>query len=180
MHSTKFQSDLGNKVTWLTHTCNSSLSVFAVNHLYLWHDSFIRVAWLVDIEGVLINPPRNGLKALLYSSWPIKPPLTHVVICVACFIHMFDMTHSYEHWTPLDPPRHMCNLSICVTWLMHISPSKNPLDLPRHMHDMTHSYVWHDLFIRVTWLNHMSPSKLPPPPMDESHVTYMTHTYEPL
>jgi len=44
-----------------------------------------------------------------------------------------------EHLGSLYPPPTMPLL--CVTWLIHTC-------------DMTHSYVWHDSFLRVTWLIH--------------------------
>ena len=53
-------------------------------------------------------------------------------MCVAWFIYICDMTHSYVWHDPL----------ICVAWLVH-------------MWDMTHLYLWRDSIILLTWLINM-------------------------
>jgi len=96
------------RVTWLIYTCD-------MTHLYVWHDSFIRVTWL---------------------------------------IYTCDMTHSYATWL-----NYMWHDSfIMVTWCTNIYgiPHLSCVTGLIHIWDTTHSYVWHDSFIRVTWLIHTS------------------------
>jgi len=110
-------------VTWLIHICD-------MTHIYVWHDSFICVTWLIHM-------------------------------CVTRHIHMCEMTHIYVWhdsficvtWL-LDIARtaHLCvwrDSIMCAwynsTWLVHMC-----VTWPNHMCDMTHLYVWHDLFMCVT------------------------------
>jgi len=48
------------------------------------------------------------------------------------------------------------------------------------MCDMTHSYVWHDLFICVTWIIHMCDRIHSDPWRELSYTCDTTHPYEPL
>jgi len=134
-------------VTWLIH-------IRDMTHSCVWHDTFTCVTWLIYMCDMTHSCRRRDS-----------------FICVTWLIHMCDMTHSYVWhdsfirvtwlipcmWhdtfihmnesaqtnllrnTPVS--LYACHMSTikCVTWLVH-------------MCDMTHSYVWHDSFIRVTWL----------------------------
>ena len=88
---------------------------------HVWHDSCIWLFW-----------------TCAFTRPPTVPGAWHdSSMCVPWFVHMFDMTHSYDAtW------RAWHDSFICVTWLIHIC-------------DMTHSCVWHDSSTYVTWLIHM-------------------------
>jgi len=127
---------------WLVHMCD-------MTHSYVWHDSFIRVTWLI----------------VCHDSF----------ICVTWLIHVCGMTHSYvwHDWLVLmcdKTDAHVCHdsfvcvprascdmihsyvwheLSMGVTWILH-------------MCDLTHSYVWYDSCIYVIW---------------RMHISDMTHSY---
>jgi len=141
-----------------------------MTHSYVWHDSFICVAWR-------IHTLRGSFTCV---TWLIHMcAMTHAHVwhdsftCVTWLIHMCDMTHSYM-WH---------DSFICVTWLIHMSgltlekfdvtfdvkfdvtywylrrDSLITVTWLTHTCDMTHSYVWHDRFIYVcdllisaTWL----------------------------
>ena len=114
-----------------THHLSTAAVVYMcdMTHSCVWHDSFIRVTWLIHVWH----------DSFICVTWLIHMcAMTHSYmshnsfICVTWLIHMCDMTHSYV-WH---------DSFICVPWLIH-------------MCDMTHSYVWHDSFICETWLIHM-------------------------
>ena len=105
-----------------------------MTHSYVWHDSFIRVTWLIHMCDIADS---------LHDSF----------ICVTWLIHMCDMTHSYV-WH---------DSFICVTWLIRMCDMTHScvwhdsficLTCIMHMCDLTSSYLWHASFIRVTWILH--------------------------
>jgi len=113
------------RVTRLIHMCD-------ITPLFVWHDSFICVTWLIHVWK----------KSLLGGVWCWSVLLSLADDCWECervmhirvtwLIRMCAMTHSYV--------RH--DSFVCVPWRIHTC-------------DMTHSYVWHDSFICATWLIHM-------------------------
>jgi len=103
---------------------------------YVWHDSFMCVAWLIHVCDMTHS-------CVWHDSF----------ICVTWFIHVCDMTHLHvwhDAFMRVTRLIHMCDVThsyvwhdvfICLSWLVHRC-------------DMTHSYVWRDVFICVTWLIH--------------------------
>jgi len=75
-------------VAWLIHTCD-------MTHLYVWHDSVMRVTWLIIcvtwltiyVTWLMVDPPRKGLDVIYTCD------ITHLYvwresfICVAWLIH---------------------------------------------------------------------------------------------
>ena len=66
-------------------------------------------------------------------------------------IHMRHMVYLHERY---DSFIRQTWLILRVTQQMHMS-SHSCVTRDIHMRDMTHSYVWHDVFICETWLIHM-------------------------
>ena len=116
---------------YIFHTCDMTHSwlihIHDITHSYVWHDSFIRVTWLVHIcvtHQVLVSRQYVGIY----------------------LIHTCDMTHSYT----------LHNLFICVTWLVHACDMtrSHMCDTPGAgiatvCGYLPHSYVWHDSFTYV-------------------------------
>jgi len=123
---------------------------------------------LCHLDSWLGSPRWKGIRTYdmthLYVTWLIHIcDMTHSYVC--------DMTHHSYVWSVScsfvwhdsfcrwgSPPWkgiRTCDMThLCVTWLFH-------------MYEMTHSCVWHDVFICVTWLIHMC---------DLTH-SYVWHTH---
>jgi hypothetical protein len=171
--------------TWLFHSLLHLECRWDVNYLYVWHDSFL---WL---HYVL--------------------PLRRKFICVTWLIRTWDVTHSYV-WDYLMTHSYMRHdLFVCVTWLISVTALCAAPEPEGHVCDMTHSYVgcdsvvcccdscicvrhewcicddffvcetwlirmcdktcsyvWHDSFVCVTWLIHTR---------DVTHSHVMTPLY---
>jgi len=103
-------------------------------HLYVWHDSFIRVTWIVGMCDIsLIRRIDTTHSYVWHGSF----------ICVTWLIHVCDMTYSCVQHESF----------VCMTYMWHDS-LKCSISLIR-MSDVIHSYVRHDSFMCVTWLLHM-------------------------
>jgi len=156
-------------------------------HSYVWHDSFICVAWLIHVCDM--THPNMRHTSSTCATWLIHmcdpwERLEVELICVAWLIHMCDMTHPYVSRVGASWSRtHMCGMthpyvrhdsSICATWLIH-------------MCDMTHPYVGRvgNLgveLIYVTWLIHTCDMTHPHvwllgASWSETHMCDMTHAY---
>jgi len=134
------------RVTWLIHMCASWLSI-CVHHdsfmshypswgicVYVWHDSFICVTWLIhacDMTPSYVWHDSFICGKWLFHMWGMNSSYVwhDGFICVTWLIHMCNMTCSYVGHVSF----------IRATWLIH-------------MCDMTHSNVWRDSFIWVPWL----------------------------
>jgi len=109
-------------VTWLIQTCDMTHSYvwhksFMNAHSYVWHDSFICVPWLIGMRVVLLDclfvpGPRlihicdmthdwleldlciNGDS--LHVTWAYTHVWQDSFKCVTWFLHVCDVTHSYE------------------------------------------------------------------------------------
>jgi len=103
-------------VTWLIYMCD-------MTHLYVWCDSLTCVTWLI----CMCDRERSW-----YSRHAPLFDQNALMMRVTWLMNMCDVTRWYV-WH---------DSFICVTWLIH-------------MCDMTHSYLWQDSFVCVTWLIHM-------------------------
>jgi len=150
--------------TWLIYMRDTT-------HLYVWHDSFIRVTWLTHMWDMSYSCVTWLLPfaSLCEKGRGAHNEATHG--CLECvrhdsfifvtrLIYMCDMTSLY-----------ICHNSfICGTWLLtfaglcakgreaHNEATHGGLASVTwliHICDTTHSYLWHDSFIRVTRLIHM-------------------------
>jgi len=75
-------------VTWLIHMCDMTHSyVWHVTHLYMWHDSFICVTWLIHMCDMWRIPTCD-----MTHSYAGHDSFIHMSLmtCVSC-----DKTHSY-------------------------------------------------------------------------------------
>jgi len=102
-----------------------------MTHSYVWHDSFIRVTWLIHTCDMTHS----------YVCETIHSCECHdSFMCVTWLIPICDMTHLYV-WHDSS----ICERNdsfLWVPWLIHVC-------------DMTHSHVWHGSFICVTSRIHM-------------------------
>jgi len=86
--------------SWLIHTCD-------MTHVYVWHDSFIRVTWLIGLKTSSTPHSHVWHDSLTYVTW---------------LIHTCDMTHSYvwhESFIRVTwLAKNIVHASLtCVTWL---------------------------------------------------------------
>jgi len=149
-------------VPWRIHRCDMTRS-------YVWHDSFLRVTWLVYVFGVthyvwhdsfmtwladsficvtwLIHDSFICVTWLIHDSFICVTWLIHVsFICVTWLIHdsfMCDMTHSWLIY--------MCDMNHDVTRSTAWAPRQSHCML-RCVYYVTRLCVCRDLFICVTWL----------------------------
>jgi len=133
-------------VTWLIHMCD-------MTHSYVWHDSFIRVAWLIDPRGLatISRLPKNiglfcRISSLLQGSFAKE---------TYNFKEPTDRSHpkSGGWWPTMAQSYVWHDFFMCVTWLIHVwHDSLVCVTWLSYMCGMTHSYVWHDSFTCVTWL----------------------------
>ena len=90
-----------------------------MTHSYMWHDSFIHVAWLIHMCDMTHS-----------YMWH------DVFTRVTCLMHVCDMTHSYA--------RH--DSSIRVTWLLHTRDMTQHTFhvwiISSHMYEWVMSHVW--------------------------------------
>ena len=123
-------------VTWLIHMCD-------MTHSFVWHDSFICVTWLIHA----------CLESFICVTWLM------LCVCVTwrinvrdILIHICDINHSRAWHDSLSRVTwliHMCNniLFMCVTGGQSaVHPAKWLINL----YGITHSHVWHALLMRVT------------------------------
>ena len=115
--------------------------MFDMTHLYVWHDSFVCVTWLIGICDM----------TQLYA-WHVS------FVCVTWPVHMRDMTRSYVDVTLSYVWRASL---ICVTWPFHVC-DMNYSSVTWHVkyiytciYIYTRIYIyyaWHDSVISVTQL----------------------------
>jgi len=184
-------------VTWLIHMCDTTHSgnttttalficakspilMCDMTHVYVWHDSFLDVTWLIQA----IRPLQHSFiyakwlilmcdmtdsyvwhDLFIYMTWLILAirPLRHSFICATWLIHTCDMTHSDS--TTTTALIHLCKVTdshvwhdsfIYVTWLIHICAMTHSdyttTTALIYLCKMTDSHVWHDSFICLTRL----------------------------
>jgi len=167
--------------TFFVHTCDMTHSKSHMIRSYVWHDSVtqdslapvthtwsewvmprhvtlafvscIHVTWLTH-SGLT----RSCHTYLERVTWLTHMGLTHMGLTRSCHTYLervsrvtscHIMSHSRLSRAYVWHQAH-CDALICVTRLIHMCEMKWLI----HMCDMTHSYVWHDLYIRVMWLTH--------------------------
>ena len=132
---------------WLIH-------LWVITHSYMLHDSFIYVTWLIHMRhDSFICATQCDL--CIFVKWTIR--ICHVYvwhdsskkkkfscIYVTWLIYMTWLLYFREIMHS-----HLYLSHVCMTWIVHM------YDMVIYMYDMTHSYLWHDSFIRVTWLIHI-------------------------
>jgi len=140
-----------NECVWLMRMCNMTNS-------YVWHYSFISATRLIPETTYLLT---------MAHCYDDTTNAYDSCVCVTWLIHMCDITHSYvRHDSFIYVTWHMRDFGMtrscvrhysctCATWIVYMCESCVYATWLIHVCDMTHSYVWHDSFIRVTWLIHM-------------------------
>jgi len=88
-------------VTWPIHMCD-------MTHSYLWHDPFIRarldvlnlctkgiiyVTWLIHLRDMNYSSAWHEMLNLCSKE---SESATWLIICVPCFVHVWDMPNSFE------------------------------------------------------------------------------------
>jgi len=139
---------------WLLH--RTAPCICDMTHSYVWHDSFIRVTWLIHMCDCCTAPRPVYVTHMNESCHTYEWVVSHIWMSRAyvSLLHrtapcICDMTHSYVWHNPL----------IRVTWLIHMchcctAPRPVYVTWLIHMCDTTHSYVWRGSFICVTAAPH--------------------------
>jgi len=110
-----------------------------MTHSYVWHDSFIRVTWLIRTCDTTHSSPKVAASEGLW--------LIHMCVmahgCVTKLIQTCDVTWLVDIWaTKVGGKLRFYDWFQFVTRLID-------------MCDMTHACVWHDSWVRETWLVEM-------------------------
>ena len=144
---------------WLIHMCG-------VTHSYVCHDTLKCVVWRIHMLRHMCGITGEYVWWLIHM-WG---GMTHAYVswldefmCVTCFIHTCDMTHSYvrhDAWICVMTRRIMCAtcfIDRCDMTHSYVRHDAFICVKTRRIHvcDMFHSYMWHDSFIRVAWRIHM-------------------------
>jgi len=157
----------------LIHTCNMTFkslmrlydtAVGCLTHIYMWHDSFIRVTRLIHTCDMTHSFVWHD--AFIRVTWFIHTcDMTHsyvwhdAFIRVTWLIHTCDMTHSYVwHDSLIRVTRlvHMCDMTphsygwLDVTNATSDTRCFTPIPQTTHTCDTTHSNLSHHSFIPVT------------------------------
>ena len=135
--------------------------------IHVWHDSFICVAWLIPMCDMTYSYVWHGFN-----------------ICVTCLVHVLlqatgTRIHMYNVWSVTHMSRiwyvthvsHIWSVTQIHTYVTHMSHMWYVTHMSHkftHMRDMSHLYVWRNLF-----LCGMSYMKC----HTDSHIchTYVTH-----
>jgi len=132
-------------------------------HLYVWHDYFICVTWLIHMSSFPGLKPGDKW-CLCAARWKV---CHDSFTCGTWLIHMCDMMHSHVwhdssyvtingasvlhagRWA-MTHARVGLDSFTCVPRLTHICGRTHT-----YVWDMTHAYVWHHSFMCVAWPIHM-------------------------
>jgi len=127
------------RVTWLLHTARSGVWGYTCDrtYLYVWHASFIRVAWLIHVWDMThpcewdVTPSYRAFKCLVLHMWHDS------FIRGTWLIHTCGMTHSCVRRDSSRLVLHMWHdpwlIHTSETWLIHTSET-----WLIHVWDMTH------------------------------------------
>ena len=130
---------------------------------YMWHDSFVKVTWLIHICDM--THPYMWYNSFIYVTRLVYQWLIHIDNCNT-------LQHTATHCNTLQHTATHCNTSqdsyinysfIYVTRLVHICDMTHSYRWDSFMYviwlvqicDMIHWYMWHDSFISATWLAYM-------------------------
>ena len=150
------------------HSCDDSF--IRVTHLFVWHDSFIRVTWL--IHTCVTDSFCSYLCRLIY--------IRDSFICLTWLKHVYDMTHSYvwhdsfirvwltNSFCPFCLRRQRSKRS-CGSRLIHLCGSFIRVTWLKHIYYMTHSYVY-DWFV-------LSAPAMGGAKKIHIHICYTAHSY---
>ena len=138
-------------VTWLIRMCD-------MTHSYVGHDSFICVTWLMLTRDT--TPSNVWYDSFVCVTWP-----THM--CVTWLTHMCDMTHGAGDSTVVSVGLLNLTHRHSHSYVTHVSQSCQPLTKRElydekledatcvtwltHMRDMTDSHWCHYLWCMVTY-----------------------------
>ena len=121
-------------VTCLIHMCDMTQTLFVIStrrsisiHSYVWHDSFVRVTWLIRMY--IVTYSYEWLDSFVRVTW---------------LIHMCDMTQ-IPLWFQHDAAFWFIRTCAMTPSYVHPHAFIWVTRLVVRMCDMTHSYVWHDL-----------------------------------
>jgi len=149
-----------NMVAWLTHLCHDSFSCdvlrsYDPTHSYgdmtnsyvtwlihMWYDSLIRMwcDYMTCLMHVGPRPIHMGPRPIHMCRDAFMCGMAHSD--VTCCVNVW---HDALRWWRDSFVRAMIH-SCYVSFICLLGP---------FIRDVTHSYVWHDSFVRVTWLIHM-------------------------
>jgi len=127
-----------------------------MTHVYVWHDSFTCVTWLIHIFVARRIHMCDMTQSYVWHDFfkELNTAVFPSSVWHNVFV-FFNTTRSYV-WH---------DLFICVTWLIHIVTDSSMCDMTHpyvrrdsficvtsfiHMCDMSHPYVWYYSFIRVS------------------------------
>ena len=127
------------------------MHAFLLTHSHVWHDSFSCVTWLIDACDVF-QVGRDSFVRVTWLTYVCDMTFRRVrydsLIHVACHMDACEKEpYKRDDMLQKRPIMHVSIWSwtwIILTWDMSLYHVQ--------MHDMTDSYVWHDVFIRVTEL----------------------------
>jgi len=135
-------------VTWPIPVCDMTLRMCDMTHSYAWHDSFPMCGIILRCVMYRDMAHSNVLCDMTYraSTSSSSAPL----VCHDSFLSVWHDSFLFVTWLiPMRDMTHKASIRSCsatcrtcrVTHVGH----RFAVALP-HMCDMTHSYVWHDVF----------------------------------
>jgi len=130
-----------------------------MTHLYVWHDTFICVPWLVRTRELHTHPRRvyiylcifidvyiyTGRCMLIYTYIDIW--FIHISIHMDVYLYIY--IDKYINWNTYT---HVHKHDMCVAWRIHMCAMTYSYPQAAHTPE---SSVWHDAFICVISLLHM-------------------------
>jgi len=137
------------RVTWLIRTCD-------MTHSYVWHDSFIRVTWLIrtcDMTHLYV-----WHDSFVFVTWHDS------FIRVTWLVHTSNMTRAYvwqDAFMFVTWRIHMCDMTYSYLWnvtclmqwcaVASLTGSRECVTWLSCIHYMTNSNTQHASFVYVTW-----------------------------
>jgi len=134
-------------------------------HSYVWHDSFLCVTWLIHMCDM------TSIYVWHVSFMCCYKQLPHAFICITYEVSHICHTYDMSHMCHTYEVSHIWSVTQIHTYVTHMSHMWYVTHMSHkftHMRDMSHLYVWRNLF-----LCGMSYMKC----HTDSHIchTYVTH-----